>query len=66
MSLIDIYYTLLRIYNLVRRDDFMKYKCDVCGFVYNEDDEGTKFDELPEDWTCPLCGASKDMFSIED
>ena len=32
------------------------------GYVYDEEVEGTKFEELPEDWVCPLCGASKDMF----
>ena len=40
----------------------MKYKCEVCQWVYDEDKEGQKFDELPDDWTCPLCGAGKDMF----
>ena len=40
----------------------MKYKCSVCGFVYDEDSEGTKFADLPNDWTCPLCGADKDAF----
>lgn len=40
----------------------MKYKCTVCGFIYNDDNEKVKFKELPEDWTCPLCGVSKDLF----
>lgn len=49
----------------------MKYVCDVCGYVYNEaegDSEngvatGTKWNELPEDWVCPLCGVGKEEFS---
>ena len=49
----------------------MKYVCDVCGWEYAEelgDEEngiapGTKFDELPEDFECPLCGVGKDEFS---
>ena len=41
----------------------MKYKCAVCGFIYDEDVEGMKFEELPDDWSCPLCGAGKDSFS---
>ena len=49
----------------------MKYVCDVCGYVYNEaegDPEngvatGTKWNELPEDWVCPLCGVGKEEFS---
>ena len=41
----------------------MEYVCDVCGWIYNEEmgdpdngiAPGTKFDELPEDFICPLC-----------
>lgn len=40
----------------------MKYKCTVCGYVYDDDKENVKFEELPDDWTCPLCGVSKDLF----
>ena len=48
----------------------MKYVCKVCGYVYDEalgDPDngiaaGTKFEDLPEDWTCPLCGAMKEDF----
>ncbi|MEA5061213.1 Rubredoxin [bioreactor metagenome] len=39
-----------------------KYVCTVCGFIYDEAIEGTKFEDLPEDWSCPICGASKDQF----
>ena len=50
-----------------------KYVCDVCGWVYDEtvgDPDngiaaGTKFEELPEDFECPLCGVGKDQFSEE-
>ena len=50
-----------------------KYVCDVCGWVYDEemgDSEqgiapGTKFEDLPDDFVCPLCGVGKDMFSEE-
>ncbi|MEW6078429.1 MAG: rubredoxin [Thermodesulfobacteriota bacterium] len=50
-----------------------KYVCNVCGYVYDpaEGDPdngvpaGTAFEKLPEDWTCPVCGASKDEFSKE-
>ena len=43
----------------------MKYECTVCGYVYDEEVEGTKFEDLPDDWTCPLCGVGKDMFEKE-
>lgn len=40
----------------------MKYRCTVCGYIYDEEAEGTAFDDLPADWTCPLCGVGKEMF----
>ena len=33
----------------------MKYKCTVCGYIYDDEKEEVKFEELPSDWTCPLC-----------
>lgn len=50
-----------------------KYVCDVCGYMYdpevgdtdNDIPAGTKFEDLPDDWTCPVCGAGKDDFSPE-
>ena len=50
------------------------YVCDLCGYVYDpaEGDEdngvapGTAFEDLPEDWVCPLCGAGKEDFSEEE
>lgn len=47
-----------------------KYVCQVCGYVYDEaagDPDrgiapGAKFEDLPDDWTCPLCGVGKDQF----
>ncbi|MBC8529253.1 rubredoxin [Christensenellaceae bacterium NSJ-44] len=43
-----------------------KYVCSICGYVYDEEVEGTPFDQLPEDYECPLCGAGKDAFEQED
>ena len=51
-----------------------KYVCDVCGWEYDEAvgdpdngiDEGTDFEDLPADWVCPLCGASKEDFEKVD
>ena len=40
----------------------MKYECIACGYIYDEADEGVKFEDLPTDWVCPLCGVGKDMF----
>lgn len=49
----------------------MKYVCDVCGWVYDETlgdpdqgiEPGTKFEDLPETFVCPLCGVGADQFS---
>lgn len=38
------------------------YKCIVCGYVYNPEETGVPFEELPEDWVCPMCGVGKDQF----
>lgn len=40
----------------------MKFKCSVCGFVFDEEREGRKFADLPESWACPVCAVSKKMF----
>lgn len=39
------------------------YECGVCGFLFDEDKEGKRWEELPRDWTCPICGSSKAYFS---
>ncbi len=49
-----------------------KWQCMVCGFIYDEElglpDEGvapgTRWDEMPEDWSCPDCGVSKEDFEM--
>ncbi len=46
------------------------YVCTICGFAYDEEagypeggiKPGTAWDEVPEDFVCPLCGVGKDMF----
>ncbi|MBN1156597.1 rubredoxin [Candidatus Woesearchaeota archaeon] len=43
-----------------------KYRCTVCNYVYDEEKEGEKWDDLPEDWVCPECGVGKDMFEKLD
>ena len=47
-----------------------KYVCVGCGYIYdpeqgdpeNDIEPGTAFEDLPEDWLCPLCGVGKDEF----
>lgn len=52
--------------------DYKKLKCIVCDWVYDEalgaPDEGlapgTKWDDIPADWACPVCGVGKDQFEM--
>lgn len=51
-----------------------KYVCNPCGWIYdpaigdpeNGVEAGTAFENLPEDWVCPLCGAGKELFEQID
>lgn len=46
------------------------YECTVCGYIYNPEvgdpdsgiAPGTKFEDIPDDWTCPVCGVGKSEF----
>ena len=39
-----------------------KYRCIICGYIYDEAKEKVKFEDLPDDWNCPLCGSPKSAF----
>ena len=42
-----------------------KYICTVCSYIYDPDGgiaPGTAFEDIPEDWVCPLCGVGKEDF----
>ncbi len=51
-----------------------KYVCKLCGWVYdpavgdpdNNVSAGTSFEKIPEDWVCPVCGAGKEEFEVEN
>jgi flavin reductase (DIM6/NTAB) family NADH-FMN oxidoreductase RutF/rubredoxin len=48
----------------------IKYKCNICGYIYDPEKgdpdggikPGTSFEEIPDHWACPVCGAAKDLF----
>lgn len=54
-----------------KENTMKKYVCDVCGYVYDpaqgDPDSGiapgTAFEDIPEDWLCPICGVAKSDFS---
>ncbi len=49
-----------------------KWQCIICGFIYDEEQglpaegiaAGTRWQDIPADWECPVCGASKDDFEM--
>ena len=51
-----------------------KFVCSVCGYIYDEEQgapdngvaPGTKWEDVPDDFVCPLCGVGKDMFVEEE
>ena len=44
----------------------MKYECIACGYIYDDEVEGTKFEDLPDTYLCPWCGMGKDAFVKEE
>ena len=50
------------------------YECEPCGYIYDTEAgdpdngiaPGTPFENLPEDWVCPVCGLGKEVFKIVD
>ncbi|AKG53926.1 rubredoxin [Dehalogenimonas sp. WBC-2] len=50
-----------------------KYRCSICNYIYDPEQgdpdggikPGTAFADIPDDWVCPICGASKDKFVKE-
>ncbi len=51
--------------------DFRKYQCLKCEHVYDEAKEtripasaGTRWEDIPDDWDCPVCGAPKSFFKL--
>ena len=55
---------------LAQEESMDKYTCSVCGYVYDPESgdpdngvaPGTSFDDLPDSWVCPVCGADKSLF----
>ncbi|MFH2138414.1 MAG: rubredoxin [Candidatus Omnitrophota bacterium] len=40
-----------------------KFKCGVCGYTYDPaKNDHVEFEELPDSWTCPMCGVEKEQF----
>lgn len=71
-KLID--YLILFIFVVVHSWLMQKYECSICGYVYDPEEgdpdqgvpSGTAFEDLPDEWVCPLCGASKEDFYPRD
>jgi len=54
-----------------KQKQMKKFECEPCGYIYDPElgdpesgiKPGTSFEDLPEDWVCPLCGAGKEDFA---
>lgn len=46
----------------IQESNSKKYKCLICGYVYDDSIESIKFEDLPADWRCPICGVGKENF----
>lgn len=57
---------------MMENNGYRRYQCLNCGFVYDEAEgdpdgglpPGTRFEDIPDDWECPLCGAAKSAFVL--
>lgn len=69
-----LYHDILEYQDSIWRKRMKRYVCDLCGYIYdpaegdpdNGVQPGTAFEDLPEDWVCPLCGAAQSDFSVEE
>ncbi len=63
--------TLSTNYKQLKLRIMAKYECDICGYIYDTEvgdpksgiAAGTPFEELPEEWVCPLCDQGVDVFT---
>jgi flavin reductase (DIM6/NTAB) family NADH-FMN oxidoreductase RutF/rubredoxin len=59
---------------VIADDKPKKYQCTICGYIYDPEEgdphadipPGTAFEDIPDDWTCPVCGVSKSDFVMID
>jgi len=47
----------------IKTENSLQYQCSLCGYIYDNNKEEINFEELPDDWKCPLCGAPKSLFT---
>ena len=68
------YYNYNNLFHLTQEEKIMTYVCVLCGYEYNPKAgdpengvaEGTDFEDVPADWVCPLCGATKEDFEMTE
>ena len=58
--------------NIMEEKKFKQWQCTICAFIYNEEEgwpedgiaPGTRWEDIPENWVCPDCGAKKSDFNM--
>ena len=66
--------TDIEVFYFFVEENMDKYVCTVCGYIYDPEigdpdsgiAAGTSFEDIPDDWVCPMCGVGKDSFEISD
>lgn len=66
--------TYIKDESIRKRDKMKRYRCKICGYIYDPErgdpdagiEPGTPFEDLPDDWVCPVCGAGKEDFEEID
>ena len=64
-------FCVITIVDGLTEEEVKKFKCNLCGYIYDPEkgdpengiEPGTAFEDLPDDWVCPMCGAEKSDFS---
>ena len=67
---VDSEHYVIEVRNMAGMEDYWQCQTVNCGYIYNPEkgdrkgkiSKGTKFEDLPDDWKCPICGAGKKMF----
>lgn len=74
MHIVNTIFTIYQPKRKVKVKEMKKYVCEPCGYVYDPEvgdpdsgiEPGTAFEDLPEDWVCPICGVGKEDFAEEE
>jgi rubredoxin len=64
----------IKLIKIIGGKNMAKYICEMCGYIYDPEngdpdsgvEAGTSFEDIPDEWVCPICGVGKDQFKKMD